>query len=181
MKPVTSQFDEARHLDLQADLHVFFNTLVHGKRVLDVGAGLGRSKARVTSNAVTTYEPSPYCRAYVDTAVLPTTPFDVVTAFEVLEHVEDDLAFLRQLDALATQAIFLTTPNWYVARCQSDYHYREYTPDEFVTTLRIVWPRASIRWFCYYKNARGGWCQPVKILRVDALKFAALIDKSPLQ
>jgi hypothetical protein len=175
-KPVRP-FAPERHLDLQADLHFFFDTLVTGKRVLDVGAGLGKSKARIRHNRVITYEPSPACRGLVDLAEWPTAPYDVVTAFEVLEHVQDDAGFLRQLESLATQAIFLTTPNWHVAQCQSADHYREYTPDEFGGLIETVFPNRPVWLWAYYKDAEGGWVDEPATWRTHrGLKHVALIS-----
>jgi 2-polyprenyl-3-methyl-5-hydroxy-6-metoxy-1,4-benzoquinol methylase len=187
MTPVNVQpvqpFTEERHLDLQSDLHVFVDTLVQGKRILDVGAGLGRSKERMTRNHVTTYEPSPYCRDYVDLCQpsLPTASrYDMVTAFEVLEHVDDDVGFLRSLDWIATHALFLTTPNWEILQCQSVHHYREYTHAEFAGLLAWIWPHAKISYGAYFKNAQGGWCEMLPIeawLNARGLKHLALIEK----
>ena len=176
-KPVQA-FTAERHIDLQADLHFFFDTLFMGKRVLDVGAGLGKSKVRIRHNHVTTYEPSNACRALVDLSTLDDTtpPYDVVTAFEVLEHVENDLGFLRQLAALATQAVFLTTPNWHVAQCQSADHYREYTPEEFAGLIETVFPNHPVWLWAYYKDAEGGWVdEPAPWTTHRGLKHVALI------
>jgi hypothetical protein len=177
-KPV-QPFTAERHLDLQADLHFFFDLLIQGKTVLDVGAGLGKSKARIRHNRVTTYEPSEHCRDQVDLAVLPVTLFEVVTTFEVLEHVKDDIGFLQSLDALATQAIFFTTPNWHVAQCQSAQHYREYTPKELVALVTQVWPTSRIFWLAYYKDAEGGYVeQPGAWFAHMGLKHVILVDKA---
>jgi 2-polyprenyl-3-methyl-5-hydroxy-6-metoxy-1,4-benzoquinol methylase len=175
-KPV-EPFTAARHLDLQADLHFAFDGMLRGKRVLDVGAGLGKSKVRLRHHTVTTYEPSPTCRPYVDTDVLPAGPFDVVTAFEVIEHVKDDHAFARLLDGLATQAVFLTTPNWDVAQCQSAQHYREYTEAEWREFVRAIWPEAAVWWLAYYKDAEGGWVDGWQTVKRMPLKHVTLIDK----
>lgn len=179
-------FAADRHIDIQHDLHRFFDWLVFGKRVIDVGAGLGRSKHRIRHSRVTTYDPSPYVVEHVDCAFLTplalagATPFDVATAFEVIEHVEDDRDFCATLDALASQAVFLTTPNWHVARCQSADHYREYTHAEWEELVCGAWPRARWWWGAYYKDAEGGWCELLSARAFrehDGLKHLALVDK----
>ena len=155
-------FGEERHLDLQSDIHFFFDLLVTDKTVLDVGAGFGKSKARMRhQREVTTHDISPHVRDRVDgcAPMPPDKTFDVVTAFDVIEHVEDDALFLDLLDTRARQAIFLSTPNWYIHRCQSRHHYREYTNEEFCALLHRQWPDADFIWGAFYKDAEGGWCE----------------------
>lgn len=184
-----------RHIDINADLHYFFDWLMTGKTILDVGAGLGKSKARIRHSKVTTYDPSPAVAGQVDLAILPlqehvfvdaagrqvsTEPFDVVTAFEVIEHVEDDMAFLRTLDALAGQAIFLTTPNWAVSKCQSADHYREYTHAEWEELICGAFPSAIYWWGAFFKDSHGGWCELLDARRFrvhHGLKHLVLVEK----
>lgn len=159
-QPVEAGFSPERHLDLNADLHLFFDLLLPGKQVLDVGAGLGRSRARLRhARQVLLYDPSPWVADQMDFTGPdpPSGPFEVVTAFEVLEHVRDDRAFLALLGSRARQAVFLTSPNWYIRRCQSRHHVREYTHEELATLVLAQWPKVPIRWFVYYKDAEGGW------------------------
>lgn len=181
VQPWTAQ----RHLDLNADLHHFFDWLVVGKTVLDVGAGLGKSKARIRHNRVMTYDPSPHVAEHVDHSFLTplalagATPFDVATAFEVIEHVEDDREFCATIDLLASQAVFLTTPNWEVARCQSADHYREYTHAEWEELICTVWPVARYWWGAFYKDAEGGFCllhSAADFRHHRGLKHLALVD-----
>jgi len=173
-------------LDLQADAHLFFDTLFSGCSVLDVGAGLGRSKARIRHNTVTTYDIDPQLTAHVDilSSTLPDLSVDIVTAFDVLEHVEDDVRFAQQLDWIARRALFLTTPNWHVNQCRSQYHFREYTPGEMVDFAELIWPRRELRLFGFYKDGQGGWfdavpSDPDQWRTHKALKHGLLVLKWP--
>jgi hypothetical protein len=147
-----------RHIDINGDLHYFFDGLVAGKTVLDVGAGLGKSKVRIRHNRVTTMDPSPAVEGLMDVVGLPARTYDVVTAFEVVEHVPDDQAFLAACRACAEQAIFLTTPNWAISQCQSADHYREYTHAEWEELIVGAYPEAAHYWWgAAYKDAEGGY------------------------
>lgn len=180
VQPMTAD----RHLDLNADLHYFFDTLFTGAAILDVGAGLGRSKVRIRHNRVSMWDPSPFVSELDFTgAAMPEGTWDVLTAFEVLEHVERDEEFLRACDQRARFAVFLTTPNWAIKRCDSRDHYREYTQEEFLQLLRRVWPFASCIFFAYFKDAEGGWVEyypPGGWLQHPGLKHVVLVLKRPL-
>lgn len=175
---IVQPWTEDRHIDLQADLHFFCDWLLVGKTILDVGAGLGKSKVRMRHNRVQTYEPSPACRHLVDYGANEPLPrLQVTTAFEVIEHVEDDIGFLRMLDDLSTEAVVLSTPNWNVSRCESVNHYREYVAAELRATLREVWPHAALSFFAYHKDAEGGWVGYPKADRLT-LKHVVLVNKA---
>lgn len=69
--------------------------------------------------------------------------FDSILAFEVIEHIEDDAAFLRDLRRLARSNAFIaiSTPNRLVAsgdvlKPLNPFHVREYVADEFTRLLR---------------------------------------------
>lgn len=66
---------------------------------------------------------------------IPDKSFDLVTSIDVVEHVEDDEHFVRELARIGREAIFLMTPNWTTSRCVWPYHLREYTPREFMQLL----------------------------------------------
>lgn len=156
--------------DLQADAHRFFGMLFPaGSTLLDVGSGQGWIKGRVPY-PTTTYDidrrlgPPPEGCGWVDVAggEPPAGPFDLVTAFDAIEHVEDDLGFLRSLADRAQRAVFVTTPNWFVTRCNeaaggSTHHWREYTVNELWCLGTRVWPEGRVLILAYYKDAAGGW------------------------
>lgn len=63
-----------------------------------------------------------------DLSDIETGAFDVVTAFDVIEHVPYDQQFLDELARIAAEAVVITTPNAWVWRCGNPHHIREYSP-----------------------------------------------------
>jgi hypothetical protein len=178
---------EAGRQDLQADGHRFFADLFPPPAppgpdpgflppdpsatgiasILDVGAGLGASKARMGRARTTTYDVDPRLASRVDLIGAPGAPlprgplpdgrFDAVTSFDVIEHVEDDATFLRAIRDKAARAAFVTTPNWHINKCRSTHHWREYTPHELMALAAAVWPLRDLTLLAFYKDAEGGW------------------------
>jgi 2-polyprenyl-3-methyl-5-hydroxy-6-metoxy-1,4-benzoquinol methylase len=118
--------------DLQSGWHSFFGNGFRHQSILDVGAGLGHSKGRLATNGnhVTTLDNGPDLPVdlHSDVVDLADASFDVVTAFDVIEHVDDDFGFVAQLLRVARTAVVLTTPNIWVSHCDNPYHIREYSP-----------------------------------------------------
>ncbi|MDB5342011.1 MAG: hypothetical protein JWP89_388 [Schlesneria sp.] len=118
--------------DLQSGWHSFFGNWFCNQEILDVGAGLGRSKHRLATNGnrVTTLDVAPQLPVdqHGDVADIAEASFDVVSAFDVIEHVDDDVGFVEQLLRIARTAVVLTTPNIWVSHCGNPYHIREYSP-----------------------------------------------------
>jgi hypothetical protein len=99
---------------------------------LDIGAGLGHSRDRITAagHRVTLHDLAPGLP--VDLACpladIPDQSADIVSAFDVLEHVPEDTAFVAHLVRIARRAVVITTPNVWVSRCANPHHVREYSP-----------------------------------------------------
>lgn len=120
----------------QLPWYEFAAKIIQSKRVLDAGCGLGygldvlrRSNKEVWGQDLDIRLE----RAGVIVASLESIPnksFDAVTCIDVIEHVEDDRAFVADLCRIARENVFVTTPNWTITRCEWPYHIREYTPRE---------------------------------------------------
>jgi 2-polyprenyl-3-methyl-5-hydroxy-6-metoxy-1,4-benzoquinol methylase len=114
----------------------FASSLIQGKSVLDAGCGLGKGLEILKStNPVVKGQDLDPRLAGEDVIVgsldtIASKSFDFVTSMDVLEHVEDDSAFVANLCRIAREGVFVTTPNWTITRCVWPYHLREYTPRE---------------------------------------------------
>ena len=118
--------------DCQQGWQEFFGRAFRGASILDVGAGLGLSRARLSvgGNTVTTHDVAAVSEVDLRCPLseIPAESFDVVTAFDVIEHVADPFEFLRELSRIARQAIVVTTPNVWKWRCANKFHIREFSP-----------------------------------------------------
>jgi SAM-dependent methyltransferase len=88
-------------------------------------------------------------------STLPTSAFDAVVSVEVLEHVEDDAAFVREVHrVLKPNGVFvMTTPNGdFVPNTNPD-HKRHYTRLQLTERLRAAFPRAHVS----YAIRAGRW------------------------
>lgn len=123
-----------------------------GKRVLDVGAGTGYGLPILRSAGAEAegFDLLPAgdgvslgrIEDYADRT------WDVVVALDVLEHVEADGAFLRQLLRVAKEEVFFSTPNWRQWGCTNAFHVREYDPPE----LRALLGATNLPWLAWGIN-----------------------------
>lgn len=103
--------------DLQRVWHEYVGKMFEGVTILDVGAGIGLSKARLSNrgkNTVTTQDIDRSKMLEVDCiAYLKDIDgqWDIVTAFDVIEHAPESAVFVDEMVARARKAIFLSTPN----------------------------------------------------------------------
>ena len=51
---------------------------------------------------------------------------DIVTCFDVIEHIVEDHKFLENLVRIAKEKVIVTTPNFSFSKNKNPHHYREY-------------------------------------------------------
>jgi len=127
---------EAGRVATQLAWYEFALRFVKDKTVLDVGCGLGAGLAILAreATAVLGHDVDPRLAGPLvlvqDIGDFSDKSFDVVTFFDVVEHVEDPLGLVAHCARIARIGFFLTTPNWTASRCRWPYHLREYKPQE---------------------------------------------------
>ena len=67
---------------------------------------------------------------------LPDKSFDMVTCMDVIEHVVDDLDFLKTLRRIARYRVFVSTPNFTRSQARNAHHARELTIPQFIRHYR---------------------------------------------
>lgn len=159
--------------------------------ILEVGCGTGANLPMLQKfGAVAGVEPHEWARRHaagmsgcdVRDGMLPgeipfSGPFDLVGAFDVIEHVDQDLESLRALYRLTKpggHALF-TVPAWRFLWSQHDvvnHHKRRYARGEFESLLRQA--GFSIEFISYYNF----WLFPAVAL-VRVIKNAMKIDGRP--
>ncbi len=88
-------------------------------------------------------------------STLPDAAFDAVVAVEVLEHVEDDAAFVRHVHRVLKPGgtFLMTTPNGDVVPNKNPDHQRHYTRRQLTERLESCFPRVRVE----YAVRAGSW------------------------
>lgn len=109
--------------------------------------------------------------AHLDT--LADGAYQVVCAMDVIEHVEDDAAMLRRMLRVASEGVFISTPNWNHSKAEYEFHVREYTPAEMVSLL------SGLTWTAWTADAecKIGECPDLLNAGEDAHNFGIWIYK----
>jgi len=109
------------------------------KRVLDVGAGMCEGLKMLEPHALdirgldVDYRLKPIHPKLIIGHLqdIPDNSYDIVLAIDVLEHVLEDLWFMDKLKAIATDCVFVSTPNIKYSKCINPAHCREYSHTSF--------------------------------------------------
>jgi 2-polyprenyl-3-methyl-5-hydroxy-6-metoxy-1,4-benzoquinol methylase len=116
---------------------------------LDVGAGRGDGMEAIRKHGICAgIDPLPMGKRIQKNTLSEFAPankgrYDFAVAMDVIEHVEEDVAFLNDLLDVAFYEVFFSTPNYNVHGCKNQFHIREYTPAE----LRNLLSGFSCRFF----------------------------------
>lgn len=142
--------------DEQAGWHSFIVEYFCHCSILDVGAGLGKSRERLSRrhNIITLQDVAPGLPVDITDSVevIPDKSHDLVTAFDVIEHVVEDVDFLEHLCRIAKDAVFVTTPNYRISHAHNRRHVREYLPEELYKLARRM--SHNVR---YFHGSEHGW------------------------
>lgn len=146
----------------------FAETLASGRRVLDAGCGAGYGTALLAERADSAcgvdqsleaiawarreYAGGKAAFEQADCSSLPFRDgsFDLVTAFEVIEHLPDWQGFLREARRVLTGSgqLLVSTPNrvyYQESRAEPNpYHVHEFDYDEFKRELEAVFPHVTM-------------------------------------
>ena len=132
--------------------------------VLEVGCGEGRGvsllmdKAR-TFTAVDKIEPviqklqKQYPSGTFKSMNIPPlggladNAYDVVFTFQVIEHIQDDILFLKELHRVLKPGgtLLVTTPNKKMSLSRNPWHVREYFPAELLKIASNIFPFAEMK------------------------------------
>lgn len=122
--------------EYQAHWYKLAASYIHATRhtspsVLDVGAGAGiclKYLRQGTSGSILGIDLCKHGPEVLACSVeqMPSQVWDWVLAIDVVEHVQDDAAFMQHLARVAKRYVFISTPNWDVWHARNPYHVREY-------------------------------------------------------
>ena len=161
-----------------------------GQRVLDLGCGSGDGAAMIaeTARSVTAVDVSPEAVSYAahkygrpnltfqqikadELLPFPDQSFDVVLSFQVIEHVMDDAAYVREACRVLTEdgVLIVITPNRTTRLLAGQkpwnrWHVREYGSEELLRLLHQNGGDAAMQ----YMTARG------EIARLELGRYARM-------
>lgn len=116
-----------------------------GKTVLDVGCGMCDGMdilKKCGASEVTGQDVDIQLKTInkdlliMDVKNIADKSYDIITCFDVIEHVLDDTVFFNNLIRIAKELVIITTPNFTRSAAANVYHCREYTIPQFVNIFK---------------------------------------------
>lgn len=130
-----------------------------GARIIDVGAGMGAGMAYMQflgAADVRGFDVDPRLAGIpqmtIGNSVLAAfgpDSCDIVTCLDAIEHVVDDATLIDEMKAMATQAVYVSTPNFSRSQAANSCHAREYTIAEFASIFQPneIWVASPDGWY----------------------------------
>jgi ubiquinone/menaquinone biosynthesis C-methylase UbiE len=80
-------------------------------------------------------------------AALPDNSFDVVVSFQVIEHIDNDFLFLKEIHRVLKPGgtALLTTPNRKMSLSRNPWHVREYLPEELTALAKKIFGTVQMK------------------------------------
>ena len=77
----------------------------------------------------------------------PDATFDSVVSFQVIEHIEDDILFLKEIHRVLRPGgvALITTPNRPLSLSRNPWHIREYTSEELTELAKTIFRHVEMR------------------------------------
>jgi 2-polyprenyl-3-methyl-5-hydroxy-6-metoxy-1,4-benzoquinol methylase len=113
--------------------------------------------------------------------------FDFIVSFQVIEHIEDDEFFSRELYRVLKPGgkLILTTPNIKMSLTRNPWHVREYTPEQLFNLLNGIFDQVEMKGIfgkdkvmAYYEANKKS---VEKITRFDILNLQYKLPRRVLQ
>lgn len=117
----------------------------------------------------------------------PDASFDSVISFQVIEHIEDDVYFLKEIHRVLRPGgvALLTTPNRLQSLSRNPWHVREYTADELTRLAATVFSLVDMKGItgnekvmAYHEKNRGS---VNRLMRWDVLDLQHRLPASVLR
>lgn len=190
-------YDEARHLAA----YLYARELARDRQVLDAGCGegfgtvlLSETARRVTgidySSDAVKAAAAKYKRPnlefrQLDVYKLPGLDlrFDLITNFQVIEHLVDPAKFLTAVRSALRPGgmLMLTTPNRLTTVSENPYHVREYVADELLALLRPLFGHVDLYSMMGNEKVRAFDAERARqvrrILRLDPLGVRKMLPE----
>ncbi len=196
-----SQRDASDNFVFQRSLLAYYRAaeLVEGD-VLEIGTGMGYGAEVIAPCArhfLTIDKTAPEALALPDNAIfrqmkvppiaMPEEAFDRVVSFQVIEHIQDDRAFVGEVHRVLRQGgrFIVSTPNAPMSLTRNPWHIREYRAEELKALLEEYFDdvecygvKGNDKVMAYYEQNRQG---VERITRYDVLDFQHRLPRWMLQ
>lgn len=142
--------------------YVLARDYVHGD-VLEVGCGEGRGISWMMDKVKSftaldkieealiklreKYPQAKFISGNIPPFNAPSDSYDVVVSFQVIEHIKDDAAYLREIHRVLKPGglALITTPNRPLSLSRNPWHEREYTGAELLALAKTIFPAAAMK------------------------------------